>query len=201
MLRVNHRATILTGGSNGFDDMAAKLCQKYSQYKHLICIPPANKRSKTLVPLTSAQLRAGDTALEKAAVALGRHISNPITLQYFQSMAHLVNHANLVFVFGGFDEMRKHVEGGEGWAVQMAKDRNVPLYVFDTDFEEWWWWDPTARCFLQCEGMTDQYISVPHLSGMVALIGSRDTPPRVFPHMEKLFANPLKPTSFTFRPT
>lgn len=198
MTSASPTATILTGGSNGFDDYVGHMCKKYPGFQHFICFPPANKRCHGLTPLTRAQLHAGNPAIEKAGSALGRSISNPIAYQYHQSAAHLVNHANMVFAFGTFDGMRRHVEGGEGWSVQMAKDRGIPLYVFDTDYEEWWWWNPTDKCFMQCEGMTETYVPVPHLRGMVALIGSRNTPPRVFPYVEKLFNNPLKPSSFTF---
>lgn len=194
----NPTATLLTGGSNGFDDYVGHMCQKYPGHKHLMCIPFADKQRSGVTPLTHAQLRAGNAAVQKAGAALGRTVSNPSAFPHLQSMAHLVNHAQMVIVFGSFDGMRKHVEGREGWGVQMAKDRGVSLYVLDTDYEEWWWWNPTDHCFLQCEGKERTYVPVPALRGMVALIGSRNTPPRVYPYVEQLFHNDLKPSSFTF---
>ena len=181
------KATILTGGGNGFDDYVTAICQKHRDIQHLICIPPANKRHRGMTPLTEAQLNAGNGSVQQASTALGRLVINPVARQYRQCSAHLVNHASMVIAFGSFDHMRKHVEGETGWGVQMAKDRGIPLYVFDTDYCEWWEWNKWDNCFIQCEGMSDTYVPTPHLQGTVALIGSRSTPPLIIPFLEKLF--------------
>lgn len=180
------RVTILTGGGNGFDDYVTKICQKHSDIQHLICIPPVNKRHRDMTPLTIAQLNAGNASVQRASQTLGRTVTSPVAYQYHQRSAHLVNHASMVIAFGSFDHMRRHVEGNEGWSVQMAKDRGIPLYVFDTDYMEWWEWNKWDNCFVQCEGMSETYVPIPHLQGTVALIGSRQTPPCILPYLEKL---------------
>lgn len=203
MISVNdkdYKAIILSGASKGFDEMVAHLCAKYPEHKHVICIPPSDPQAKKVVPLTQAQLNVGMPEVQRAGLALGRLVSKSATWPYLQRNAHLVTHARQVFAFGHFDYMRKHVEGGVGWTVQMAKQRNVLLFVFDLDFEEWWWWDPKEKCFLQCEGMSEQWIAVPTLAGMTALVGSQDTSPSIMPHLERLFRKPSTPSgTFTFK--
>ena len=196
----NYKAIILSGPSKGFDQMVAHLCAKYPEHKHLICIPPSDPQAKSVVPLTQVQLNVGMPNLQCAGLALRRIVTKATTWPYLQRNVHLVSHAKQVFAFGKFDDMHKHVEGGVGWTVRMAKQRNVLLFVFDLDFEEWWWWDPNERCFRQCEGISEDWITLPTLAGMTTLVGSQDTPPSVFPHLERLFLKPPSPSgTFTFK--
>ena len=193
-----NNAIILSGASKGFDQMVAHLCDKYS-HKHLICIPPSDPQAKSMVPLTQAQLNVGTAEVQRAGLAMGRIVTKHTTWPYLQRNAHLVSDAKQVFAFGHFDAMRKHVEKGVGWTVQMAKQRGVLLFVFDLDFKEWWWWDPKEACFRQCKGMSEDWIAIPSLAGMTTLVGSQDTPP-VFPHLERLFQKPATPSgTFTFK--
>ena len=152
------------------------------------------------MPLTQTQLNLGTSDVQRAGLALGRIVKNQNTFYYLARNARLVTQATQVLAFGHFDEMRKHLEGGVGWTVQMAKQKNVLLFVFDLDYEEWWWWDPRAKQFLQCEGMSVDWIAVPTLGDMTTLVGSRDTSPSVFPYLEKLFLKPHAPSgTFTFK--
>lgn len=48
--------------------------------------------------------------------------------------------------------------------------------------------------------MSEQWIAVPTLAGMTALVGSQDTSPSIMPHLERLFRKPSTPSgSFTFK--
>ena len=189
---------ILSGASKGFDAMVAHLCAKYN-HKHIILIPPSDPQAKTIVPLTQAQLNLGTSDVQSAGLALGRIIKNQNTFYYLARNARLVTQATQVLAFGHFDKMRKHLEGGVGWTVQMAKQRDILLFVFDLDYEEWWWWDPRAKQFLQCEGMSEDWIAIPTLGGMTTLVGSRDTSPSVFPYLEKLFQKAATPRVAYFK--
>ena len=115
--------------------MVAHLCAKY-RHKHLICIPPSDPQAKSIVPLTQAQLNVGMGAVQHAGRALGRVVTKPVTWSYLQRNAHFVSLAHQVLAFGHFDDFRKHVEGGVDWTVQMAKQRDILVFVFDLDFEE-----------------------------------------------------------------
>ena len=178
--------TILSGASRGFDTIVAHLCVKYG-HKHLICIPPCDPQVKQFVPLTQAQLNVGSAAVQRAGVALGRTVSKPQTLAYLQRNAHLASHAHQLLAFGHFDDNRKHVEGGVGWTVEMAKQRDILVFVFDLDYEEWWYWSSHWNAFLQCEGMSDEWIANPSLTDMTTLMSCEDFSPAALPHLEKLF--------------
>ena len=97
------------------------------------------------------------------AFRLGRHVSNPITLQYLQRNYHVIKPASLVLALGHFDELRKHLLGGTGWSVVMPQILGKPLYVFDLNMEEWYRWNPTLQQYQPCEGITEEQIALPTL--------------------------------------
>ena len=124
----------------------------------------------------------------RAAFHLGRHVSNPITLQYLQRNYHVIKPASLVLALGYFDELRKHVLGGRGWSVAMAQLLLKPLYVFDLDMEQWYWWNnPTLQPYQPSEGMTEEQISLPALQDNTAIIGTREEDAAVYPSLDALF--------------
>ena len=191
---------ILSGASKGFDEMVIHQCKKYPQHKHMICIPSVDPQSKQIVPLTKMQLDVGLPEVQRASLALGRVVTKHTTWPYLQRNAHMVTHAKQVLAFGRFDLARTHVEGVVGWTVQMAKQQNKLLFVFDMDYDEWWYWDREAKQFLQCEGMSEQWVSMPTLGGITALVGPCDAPPSLLPPLERLFQKPLTPSgTFTFK--
>ena len=194
-------STILSGASKGFDQMVAHMCVKYPNHKHLICIPPGDPQAKKMVPLTQMQLNVGMPEVQRASLALGRVVTKHTTWPYLQRNAHLVSHAKQVLAFGHFDLCRTHVEGVVGWTVQMAKQQNKILFVFDMDYNEWWWWwNNEAKQFLQCEGMSEDWIAIPSLAGMTTIVGPHDAPPSVLPHLERLYQKPHTPSgTFTFK--
>ena len=67
----------------------------------------------------------------------------------------MVKDASFVLALGYFDDARKHVLGGTGGRVAMAQILGKPLYVFDLDMEQWYWWNPTLQDYLPCGGMTE----------------------------------------------
>ena len=69
----------------------------------------------------------------------------------------------------------------------MAKQRDILVFVFDLDYEEWWYWDPHWSYFRQCEGMSDVWIANPTLTAMTTLVECVDFPPSALPYLEKLF--------------
>lgn len=184
---------ILTGGSKGFDEWVEHLCKKH-QCPHMICVPPCSPRAKQITPLSQAQLNLGTAAIHRASQQLGRVVTAGLTWQYLQAYAHLINHAKQLLVFGYLDDTNpKHVKGGAGWAAQMAKDRNVLLFLFDLTHHEWMYWDSADQRYRQCEGMSDTWVSTPTLFPMTTIVGSRDTPPIVFSDLEKLFVRSFVP--------
>ena len=140
------------------------MSQVWSSMQCMVFIPPCHPRAKSLAPLTQPDLDAFMPIVTRAAVQLGRHVSHPITLQYLQRNYHLlspVSPTSLVLALGYFDELRKHVLGGTGWSVAMAQLLLKPLYVFDLDMEQWYWWNSTLQQYQPCEGMTEEQIDKP----------------------------------------
>ena len=136
--------SIYTGGAKGVDTHVERLCRLYG-HSSVVIIPPCHPRAKSLVPLSQPDLDAAMPFVTRAAFQLGRHVSHPINLQYLQRNYHVIKPASLVLALGYFDELRKHVLGGTGWSVAMAQLLLKPLYVFDLDMEQWYWWNPTLQ--------------------------------------------------------
>ena len=77
-------------------------------------IPPRHPRARSITPLSQTALDAAMPIVTRVAFQLGRHVSNPITLQYLQRNYNVIKDASLVLALGNFDDIRKHVLGGTG---------------------------------------------------------------------------------------
>ena len=99
----------------------------------------------------------------------------------------MVKLASLALAVGYFDEYRKHVMGRTEWSVVMAQLLGKPLYVFDLDREQWYWWNPTLQQYQPCEGMTEAQIALPTLQDQTAIVGTREEDPAVYPTLDALF--------------
>ena len=174
--------TIYTGGAKGVDTHVERLCHLYG-HSCVVLIPSCHPRAKSLTP----DLDAATPTVTQVAIRLGRHVSHPITLQYVQRNYHVIKPASLVLALGYFDELRKHVLGGTGWSVAMAQLLGKPLYVFDLDMEQWYWWNPTLQHYLPCEGMTEEQIALPTLQDHTAIVGTREEDRAVYPTLDALF--------------
>ena len=64
-----------------------------------------------------------------------------------------------------------NVDGGTGWAVQMAKDAGKQVHVFDLQTERWYTWDSEKKTFV--------YESTPKLTKNFAGIGTRSIEPNI----------------------
>ena len=160
-----------------------------SQVRSFVCgvhptLSSSNQFSRALDP---ADLDAAMPIVTLAAFQLGRHVTHPITLQYLQRNYHVIKPASLVLVLGYFDELRKHVLGGTGWSVAMAQLLLKPLYVFDLDMGQWYWWNPTLQQYQPCEGMTEEQIRLPTLQDNTAIVGTREEDKAVYPTLDALF--------------
>ena len=178
--------TIYTGGAKGVDTHVERLCHLYG-HSYAVFIPPCHPRAKSLAPLTQPDLDAATPTVTQVAFRLGRHVSHPITLQYLQRNYHATKPASLVLALRYYDELRKHILGGTGWSVAMAQILVKPLYVFDLDMEQWYWWNPTLQHYQPCEGMTEEQIPLPTLQDHTAIVGTREEDAVVYPTLYALF--------------
>ena len=76
------------------------------------------------------------------------------------------------------------VNGGTGWAVQMAIDHHKPVHVFNLSDEHWYVYDPQQRLFVQEE--------TPKLTKNFAGIGTRS----IDPDIEEKTKNYKKPVKY-----
>ena len=119
------------------------------------------------VKLTNKQLVEATEAVENAADVLGKKPPRPdkavgklIRRNYFQ-----VKNANGVYAIGKINSKTKNVEGGTGWAVQMAKSMKKPIYVFDTAQKKWNQWNESTKSW--------KVVEPPKLTTRPTVIGSR----------------------------
>jgi len=94
---------------------------------------------------------------------LHMYVKNLICRNWFQ-----VKHAESIYAIGTFATKNKtQVNGGTGWAVQMAVDNNKPVFFFDQDSDGWYIYDYSAGEFKRFDG-------IPVLTTHFAGIGTRD---------------------------
>ena len=80
-----------------------------------------------------------------------------------------VKNASEIFAIGVLK--RGVVDGGTGWAVQMAIDAGKPVHVFDLNDERWYKYNPDSKSF--------EYENTPRLSKDFAGIGTRSIDPNI----------------------
>jgi len=192
--------TIYSGGAKGVDTTVERLCHQKGHHC-VIYIPPCDVRARAtrsfpplgtpIQPLTYKELHeAGPYALQ-ASVRMGKRVTDPITQQYVCRNWHIIKEATLVLAFGFLDSMKKHVQGGTGWTVDMAKAKNLPIYVFDLNYEEWFWWDGHSfRCIhemWQC-GKVDMH-ERPTLQDQTAIVGTRELYSGYVNELKRLFSS------------
>ena len=122
--------------------------------------------------LTAEELKEGADHAKIAAETLQRpwkyiedkpYVRNLISRNWFQ-----VKNADCVFAIGKFVKgSTALVDGGTGWAVQMAVDNNKPVYFFDQPTNKWYFYDPIIKAFMGFD-------YVPKLRENFAGIGTRE---------------------------
>ncbi len=92
-----------------------------------------------------------------------KYIQNLLSRNWFQ-----VKNADRIYAIGRFMN-REHIlaQGGTGWAVQMAKDNNKSVYIFDQDSNKWFMWHPGDKKFMPL------LWGIPTLTPQFAGIGTR----------------------------
>lgn len=128
--------------------------------------------SKNQCKLTQTQLNEGYEHAFTASQTLQRpwsriadkpYMKNLIGRNWFQ-----VKNADCVYAIGTFvNGSKKLVNGGTGWAVQMALDSGKPVYFFEQDENRWYQFNHTFDIFVEIS-------EVPKLTENFAGIGTRE---------------------------
>ncbi len=102
------------------------------------------QRTRGIRFLTNEELAKGDVSLVYISKLMNRKYNNaPLFRKVLQSIWHIINNAQEVFVVGKILEDNT-VKGGTGWGAEFAKICNKTLFVFDQEKEEWFQWTGSA---------------------------------------------------------
>lgn len=120
--------------------------------------------------LTIQELTVGWEACKKASWTLGRRIdqhSSTYTRKLLSRNWFQVKNAEAIYAIGTLVEgSDKLVNGGTGWAVQMAVDNKKPVYLFEQDLKTWMEYDTILEQFVRID-------YIPKLTKNFAGIGTR----------------------------
>ena len=172
-----------SGGAIGSDSIFEAESIKHGVNVVAYSFVEHNTKSSNLKVLSKKQLEDGFKHIEIANKKLNRNIynissyvKNLISRDYYQ-----VKSSDAIFavgIFNGIDE----VNGGTGWAVQIAIDNKKPTYVFDQNYNSWFYYDYDDDRFQIYEG-------IPKLTDKFAGIGTRMINNEGIMAIVSLFAN------------
>ncbi|MGW8195763.1 MAG: hypothetical protein ACWGOX_16015 [Desulforhopalus sp.] len=133
--------TLYSSGLKGAETAFGEAAEKYN-INEVVYSFKGHKltRDKNVVILEKEQLERGDISMELASRMLNRtYYETDKIRKVLQTIFHMVNSGHQVFVIGAIQE-DSSVKGGTGWAVELAKMFNRPLYVFDQPQKKWFTW-------------------------------------------------------------
>ena len=160
--------TCFTGGANGsdwiFETESLKKGFKVAAYS----FEGHNTKSQNRVILSSKQLSEGyehikiaNNRLNRNIRSISSYIRNLISRDWFQ-----VKDTDAVFAIGSLDT-ESTVKGGTGYAVQCAIDNKKPVYLFEQNDNQWYYYDYESDRF-------EVYEEIPKLTEKFAGIGTRE---------------------------
>ena len=167
------------------------LCAKH--YHHCVVkIPPCPSWATKIGLLQRSQLEKAAQYVNVVALPSYKILSSTILISQVKAHWHIVYQASIILVLGYRDHMLKTinpsvVRGLCDWTVELAKFMNKPLYFYDLMYEEWLWWSPLDREFVQVEGMHELNVSPPSLQNNVAIVGMSKLTTKVQIALENLF--------------
>jgi hypothetical protein len=98
------------------------------------------ERTQGIRVLTPEELRKGDVSMDIVSARMGRNFSKLDKIRkVIQSIFHMVNNGYQVFVVGWILPDNT-VKGGTGWAVELARLFNRPVFVYEQDRNAWFSW-------------------------------------------------------------
>ncbi len=164
---INH-----SGGCPGSDMMWEDEGYIYNVESIAYSFQGHKQESKTPKILNNEELLEGWEHVKIAEKSIGRPLfniqSNPYVRNLLSRNWFQVKNADSIYAIGTFiDDKHKIVNGGTGWAVQMAIDNNKPVYVFEQNLNEWF-------IYHYPENEFKQIYSIPYLTQDFAGIGTRD---------------------------
>ena len=160
--------TCFSGGASGSDYIFSTETLKHNFKVIDYSFDGHNTKSSNVVILSPNQLKEGFKHIEIANKRLNRniynistYIKNLISRDYYQ-----VKSSETIFAIGKL-QTENTVMGGTGWAVQIAVDLKKPIYFFEQNDNQWYYYDYDSDRF-------EIYEEIPKLTEKFAGIGTRE---------------------------
>jgi hypothetical protein len=167
----NMQYTCHSGGCPGADMMWETEGEKYGVKTISYSFYNHQHKGKNPKVLTALELQEGFEAVMRANKTLKRspqgqpqYIQNLLARNWFQ-----VKNAEAVFAIAKKFLTRHTVDGGTGWAVQMAVDCDKPVFVFLQDVMGGGWFR-----YMPVVGFEGRFDEIPTLTKNFAGIGTRE---------------------------
>lgn len=133
--------TLLSGGAKGSESAFGELAELWGLTEvNYSFTGRATARARGVVELTNEELKQGEVS--SAYIEAQLHRQFPKTPQFrkmLQTIWHQVATSGQVFVIGMLLEDGT-VNGGTGWAAELAKHFGKPVHVFDQEKRQWFTW-------------------------------------------------------------
>ena len=160
--------TCYSGGAQGADAVWELESIKHGFKVVAYSFDGHNTKSSNALILTPNQLKEGFKHIEAANKRLNRNIynissyvKNLISRDYYQ-----VKSSDSIFAIGRL-QTENIVLGGTGWAVQIAIDLKKPIFLFEQNDNQWYYYDYESDKF-------EIYEETPKLTQNFAGIGTRE---------------------------
>lgn len=135
MYFINH-----SGGAEGSDYYWGKSGEAYNTQSINYSFKGHKPKTDNVKVLTEEELSEADSHLITANFKLNRrfpakneYVTNLLRRNWYQ-----VKNAKAIFAIGKLDIKKGIVDGGTGWAVQMAIDNKKDVYVFNVEDDTWY---------------------------------------------------------------
>jgi len=180
---------IITGGAIGSDNVfATKALNRgidvdiHSFKDHTWQIPNSNRKHAAIITHTDEELNDAIPYLKEANKTLKRqippagYIRNLLCRNYYQ-----INNTECVIAIGRLDSATNTVKGGTGWAVQMALDKRLPVFLFDMISNLW------LASFSRARIISVWHRPILKEYDLITGIGSRELTPKGAQEIKNLF--------------
>jgi len=160
--------TCYSGGASGSDSIFALESLKHNFKVVDYSFDGHNTKSSNRFILSSNQLKDGLEQIKIANKILNRNITN--ISSYVKNLIsrdwYQVKNSDAIFAIGRL-QTEKIVLGGTGWAIQLAVDNKKPIYLFEQNDNQWYYYDYESDRF-------EIYEEIPKLTEKFAGIGTRE---------------------------
>ncbi|MEO1267270.1 MAG: hypothetical protein AAFX99_04165 [Myxococcota bacterium] len=137
--------TLLSGGARGSENAFGVCAETWGlQEINFSFEGRPTARERGVIILDADELSLGDVQARYLKEKMRRNYPDtPLFRKVLQSIWHQVNTSSQVFVVGQIlpDDT---VKGGTGWAAELARHHEKPLFVYDQDRQGWFTWADNA---------------------------------------------------------